>query len=96
LKLVWLPKAIADRDAQLDYIAQDSPKAAIAQGDRIEHQVSQLIEHPEMGRPGRKKGTRELVIGRTPFIVVYRVKAKDRRIQLIRVLHGSQEWPPAL
>lgn len=33
----------------------------------------------------------ELVISRTPFIVVYRVKAK--RIELLRVLHGSQQWP---
>jgi len=94
LKLAWLPRAIANRDAQIDYIAQDSPKAAIEQGDRIEHQVGQLIEHPEMGRPGRKKGTRELVISRTPFIVVYRVKPRVKRIELMRVLHGAQQWPP--
>lgn len=60
--VVWLPRAIADRDAQLDHIAQDSVKAAIEQGDRIEQQISQLIAHPEMGRAGRKQGTRELVI----------------------------------
>lgn len=57
---VWLRRAIADRDAQLDYIAQDNPRAAIDQGDRIVHQVGQLIEHPEMGRVGRKQDTREL------------------------------------
>jgi toxin ParE1/3/4 len=51
LKLVWLPRAISDRDAQLDYIAQDNPKAAIEQGDLIERQASQLIEHPEIDRP---------------------------------------------
>lgn len=93
MKLVWLPRAIADRDAQLDYIAQDNPKAAIEQGDWIERQANQLIEHPEMGRPGRKRGTRELVISRTPFIAVYRVKQRAKRIELIRVLHGSQQWP---
>ncbi len=94
--LVWLQRAINDRDAQLDYIAQDNPLAAISQGDRIEEQVDVLIEHPQMGRPGRKKGTRELVISRTPFIVVYRVKGKGKqkqRIELLRVLHGSQKWP---
>lgn len=93
MKLVWLPRAISDRDAQLDYIAQDNPMAAIEQGDRIEHQVSQLFQNPEMGRPGREKGTRELVISRTPFIVVYRIKARLKRIELVRVLHGSQQWP---
>jgi len=88
-----LPTALANRDALLDYIAQDSPNAAIEQGDRIEHQVGLLIEHPEMGRPGRKRGTRELVISRTPFVVVYRIKRRTKRIELMRVLHGAQQWP---
>ncbi len=89
--LVWLQRAIQDRDAQLDYIAQDNPMAAVSQGDRIAEQIEILQLHPQMGRPGRKQGTRELVISRTPFIVVYRVKAK--RIELLRVLHGAQQWP---
>ena len=95
MKLLWLRGAIADRDAQIDYIAQENPTAAIEQGDRIEHQVSQLIDHPEMGRPGRNKDTRELVVSRTPFIVVYRVKPIAGRIELMRVLQGSQQWPPS-
>jgi len=90
--LVWLRRAIADRDAQLDYIAQDNPFSAIEQGDRIARQVGQLVQNPEMGRSGRKHGTRELVISRTPFIVVYRIKGQ--RIELLRLLHGSQQWPP--
>lgn len=89
--LVWLRRAIADRDAQLDYIAQDNPGAAIEQGDRIAHQVALLAEHPQMGRAGRKQGTRELVISRTPFIIVYRVRSE--RIELLRLLHGAQQWP---
>jgi toxin ParE1/3/4 len=35
--------------------------------------------------------THELVISRTPLIVVYRIK--DQRIELLRLLHGSQTWP---
>lgn len=89
--LVWLRRAIHDRDAQLDDIAQDNPLAAVSQGDRIDEQLDILLQHPQMGRPGRKQGTRELVISRTPFIVVYRVKGK--RIELLRLLHGAQKWP---
>lgn len=89
--LVWLQRAINDRDAQLDYIAQDNPLAAVSQGDRIDEQVDILLQHPQMGRPGRKQGTRELVISRTPFIVVYRLKGKC--IELLRLLHGAQKWP---
>ena len=89
--LVWLRRAIADRDAQLNYIAQDNPRAAIEQGDRIAHKVDQLVQHPAIGRPGRKQGTRELVVSRTPFIVIYRIKGK--RIELLRLLHGAQQLP---
>ena len=89
--LVWLKRAIHDRDAQIDYIAQDNPLAAVSQGDRIDVQVDMLLQQPQMGRPGRKQGTRELVISRTPLIVVYRINGN--RIELLRLLHGSQKWP---
>ncbi|MFZ6690105.1 type II toxin-antitoxin system RelE/ParE family toxin [Undibacterium sp. SXout11W] len=88
---MWLPSARMTRDAQLDYIAQESLTAAINQDAEIEKQVDRLLQYPEKGRPGRIKTTRELVIGRTPFIVAYRVK--DERIEILRVLHGAQQWP---
>lgn len=93
MKLVWLPAAIANRDALIDYIAQENPKAAIKQDGSIEKQTGQLVEYPEMGRPGRKQGTRELVISQTNFVVIYRVKLKAKRIEIWRVLHSSQAWP---
>lgn len=91
MSIVWLPRARAERRAQLDYIAQDNPFAALEQGDRIREQVRVLVEHPKMGRPGRKAGTRELVISRTPFIAIYRLKGE--RIEIVRLLHGAQRWP---
>jgi toxin ParE1/3/4 len=93
LIIVWLPDAITTRDAQLDYIAQKNFRAAIEQGDCIASQVNQLEQNPKQGRPGRKKGTRELVINHTNFIVVYYVKPRTERIEIWRVLHTSQAWP---
>lgn len=89
--LNWSPKAGADRDAQLAGIDQDNASAAITQGDRIAEQIEILIQNPQMGRAGRKKGTRELAISRTSFVVVYRVKGDT--IQIIRLLHSSQKTP---
>ena len=89
--LVWLPSAQATRDAQLDYIAQDSPRAAIAQDEEIEKQADMLLDNPNMGRLGRLKTTRELVISRTSFIAAYRIVGE--RIEILRILHGSQQWP---
>ena len=94
LILVWLPEASLERFRQLDYIAQDNPLAAADQDDEIERQVDTLQVHPKLGRPGRVKGTRELVISRTSFIAAYRLKGQ--RIEIIRFLHGAQRWPEEL
>lgn len=94
MKLIWTPSARKARSAAIDYIAQDSPRAALSQLDEIERQTDMLIAHPDMGRPGRIDGTRELVVSRTPFIVIYRVKRRAKRIELFRFLHGAQQWPP--
>ncbi len=92
LRLEWTPRARRARTDAIDYIAQDNPTAALGQLDEIERQTDMLIEHPEIGRAGRVKGTRELVVGRTPFIVVYRIKGEV--IQVLHLLHGAQQWPP--
>lgn len=89
--VVWLKNAIKSRDALLDYIAQDNISAAIEQGDRIAHTAKLLPDNPEIGRAGRKQGTREMVIPRTSFILVYRIRAE--RLEILRVLHGAQQWP---
>jgi toxin ParE1/3/4 len=74
----------------IDHIAQDSIAAALDQGDRIMQAVERLGEYPEMGREGRVSGTRELMVGRTSFVVVYRVG--EERVEVLRVLHGTQMW----
>ncbi len=88
---VWLPKAIKNRHDLIDHIGEENLHAAIEHDERIEKQIDQLLANPEIGRIGRRSGTRELVISRTPFIVVYRIKAKH--IVIVRVLHTSQAWP---
>lgn len=93
MKLLWLARAQRDRQAQIGYVAAYNPAAAVRLGDELMSHIGRLIEHPELGRRGRVAGTRELVIPRSPYIAVYRVKSKSRRIEVIRVLHGAQRWP---
>lgn len=94
MRIEWTFFAMNDREAIFDYLEADSPRAAIMIDDRIEAQVELLIETPEIGRPGRIEGTRELVIQRTPYIAAYRIDGETVRI--LRVLHGAQEWPDEL
>lgn len=87
----WRDEAKADAREALDYIAQDNLAAAYGVYGEIEQQVALLADFPKMGRSGRVKGTRELVITRTPYIVAYRIKGDV--VQILRVLHGAQKWP---
>jgi len=93
LKVEWLPQAIETRNAQLIYIAQDSAQAARLVSTRLRDQVRQLVQFPDLGRAGRRRGTRELVVSRTSLVVVYRVRPRLAKIQILRVLHSSQQWP---
>jgi toxin ParE1/3/4 len=89
---IWSPEAIADLVALRAYIEEDNPAAAQRIALPILHNVESLLPNrPEMGRPGRVPGTRELVIPRTPFIVPYRLLGNT--IQILRVFHGARRWP---
>ncbi|MBS1823373.1 MAG: type II toxin-antitoxin system RelE/ParE family toxin [Acidobacteria bacterium] len=94
MQLEWSLFALADREAIFDYIEAESPLAAVAVDDRIREQAEALKDFPEMGRPGRVEGTRELVIGNTPYIVAYQVT--KRTVRILRVLHGSRMWPDGM
>lgn len=94
MRLEWLTQALNDFEEIVDYIAEDNPVPAIEQGDEIETQVAGLLANHHQGRPGRVKGTRELVIVRTPYIAAYRIKKGS--IQILPVLHGARLWPDTL
>jgi addiction module RelE/StbE family toxin len=53
--------------------------------------VERLAEFPEMGRPGRIEGTRELIVTRAPYVVAYSFTREA--VTILRILHGAQLWP---
>jgi toxin ParE1/3/4 len=92
MNILWSPEAIQDLISLRAYIAEDNPVAAEQIALQILHSIEKLLpENPQMGRPGRVPGTRELVILRTPFIIPYRF-SRDV-IQILRVYHGARRWP---
>ena len=92
MNILWSPEAIEDLTSLRAYIAEDDPAAARGVVLHIMHNIEQLLpDNPQMGRPGRVPGTRELVIPKTPFIVPYRLQRNV--IQILRVYHGARRWP---
>ncbi len=89
-RLEWTKTAEADKNAIVDYIAQENLFAAIEVGDQIERQTEELRTFSDIGRPGRIDDTRELVITGLPYIVCY--AADSKIVTILRVLHGRQRW----
>ncbi|TRL32754.1 type II toxin-antitoxin system RelE/ParE family toxin [Methylosinus sporium] len=92
--VLWQDQAIADLDRILDYIERESPQGALTMARAIREGADVLLsEYSKIGRRGRVAGTRELVITRTPFVLVYRLRRSPQRVEILRLLHGAQKWP---
>ena len=91
MKIKWVRLALDDLRKIDTFISNDNPSAAKKVLALIWETTQLLKEHPQIGRPGRVAGTRELVISDTPFIVPYRVISDE--IQILRVIHGARHWP---
>lgn len=90
IRIVWRPAAREDRAAIMDYIAEDNPTAALELDELIGEKTDALADHPRLYKPGRMKGTREMVV-RPNYVVVYQEDGKT--VTILRVLHAAQQWP---
>jgi toxin ParE1/3/4 len=94
MAVLWLEGAIDDLNEIVDYIAARNPAASAKVAAALYEAAAHLDSHPRMGRSGRLRGTRELVVARFPFIVVYRIR-RDR-VEVLRVIDGRRDWHTAL
>lgn len=89
-RIRWTLRALRRLDEIGAHIEQDNPDAAARVVARIVSAVDMLADLPASGRPGRIKGTREIVLADIPYIIPYRV---GRDIAIITVMHAHQRWP---
>ncbi|WP_163269132.1 type II toxin-antitoxin system RelE/ParE family toxin [Chelativorans alearense] len=94
MRVEWRPLAERDLGEIVRFIAADSPQAAYDVHEAIRQQTAKPAEYPGIGRPGRVKGTRELVIAGTPFVVPYLVESEV--VTILCVMHGARKWPKKL
>ena len=96
MRVLWLDRAQADLDEIFDYLLDHDPSAALRMRSVIRDRVGRLADYPGLGRPGRIPGTRDLVIGGTPYLVAYIVDHRIEAVIILRVLHGARLWPDDL
>ena len=92
MRIEWSAHAVADLEAISAYIEQDrNLKTANRVARTIYDAIQSLRTLPHRGRAGRIENTRELVLPRLPYVVVYRVY--EDRVLILNIVHGARRWP---
>ncbi|WP_295456527.1 type II toxin-antitoxin system RelE/ParE family toxin [uncultured Thiodictyon sp.] len=89
-RVEWRPLARDDLRDIVRYIGQDNPTRARRFGQELRDKTKPLAQYPELGRPGRLPGIRELVV-HPNYIVFYRELVETRTVQILRVRHDAQQ-----
>ena len=88
----WTKPAADDLTHICEYTAKRfGPAPARRAALAIYDGADSLGSLPNLGRLGRKPGTRELIVAGIPFLIIYRVRQDV--IEIARILHGAQKWP---
>lgn len=92
MRVRWTQPAVSDLTGICDYLeSHESTAVAERVAQTIYGAAESLAPFPKKGRSGREPNTRELVIQRYPYILVYELRPDA--IGILRVLHSSQKFP---
>lgn len=91
MKVRWTATAQRDRLDIMDYIAADSPRAAMGMDQLFSDAAVALANFPMRGRPGLVAGTRE-VFPHEAYRLVYEVDGDT--VWILTLLHTARLWPP--
>ena len=79
-------RAKAERNHALAQRGDDAAAARLL--ERFDAAERRLGHFPELGRAGRRAGTRELLIAGTPYLFIYRIE--EDRLTVLEIRHGSR------
>ena len=91
-KIIFAPQAIADLEEIVRHIAEDDPITAQRMGNALIDRVAILESFPLLGSSYTKRpGVRKLVS--RPFVIFYRAKPEEARVDILRYWHGARGEP---
>lgn len=90
-RILWTLPAVEHLKEIRAHISQDSLAAASRVVKAIREQVKLLAQHAQAGRKGIIEDTRELVISRLPYLVVY--QQQKETVTVLAVVHTARNWP---
>ncbi len=91
MKIVLTPTANHDIKHIYNYVIENGD---ISTAEKVLNSVENMIDHlekfSELGKAGRVKNTRELIVPKLLFIIVYKIY--KTHIAIISIIHTSKKW----
>src|SRR5688572_12855581 len=91
-RVILSPRAFADLEQILDYVAKDSPLNAARLIDRLQEEMKGLADlpyrYPVYQETRRKAPVRRMAT--PPYLVYYRVIDAQRVVRILMVRHGAR------
>jgi toxin ParE1/3/4 len=91
VKLRLTEAARDDLRTVYSFYAERSPTTADRAVGAILKAANGLTRFPLMGKHGAIEGTRERVVMRFPYRIVYRIETDD--VVVVRIIHTARQWP---
>ena len=90
-QLEYSARFVANMEAIRMYIDSDNPGAANRVLQAVLSTAEELADFPALGHVGKRAGTRELVLSKYPYTIIYRLALK--KINIVAVVHQSRRHP---
>jgi toxin ParE1/3/4 len=90
MRVRWTVPAADDVENIKAYLDANYPHFAEPTVRTIYQRIRALKAAPHQGRPGHRRGTRELPLSPLPYIVVYAIKSDA--VEVLHIYHGTQDW----
>lgn len=87
--LEWSIRSLSNVASIEEYIEADNPAAAHKVLGEIRKAAHCLTDFPMLGHTGQRAGTRELVLTKYPFTIIYRLTAN--KVFILAVAHQSKK-----
>ena len=94
LRIHWSNASVFQLERINGYVEPEGAGAVNPYRRRILNTAKTLGEMPFAGRTGRIEGTREAVVPRTPYILIYQVS--EDAVEILGIWHCAREWPESL
>ena len=91
MKIFWSAGSIRQIKEIAKYIEPESASGGAVVRRRILKTAWKVGQAPYSGGVGRVEGTREVVVPRSPCLVVYQISAHS--VEIVAIWHAARLWP---